>query len=136
MRPSFLEHWPYFAISSCTFSDDMMLFSLGRLQWLLSLQVQEIPQQWFDDSEIIGPILHITCSPAIQLVEPATITIPTSLQADKNGCGEPSFESAHVRLLMNSDEETSHWTEITEQLPRPADLTNCVITFQATHFTR
>jgi len=37
---------------------------------------------------------------------------------------------------MNSDEESSQWTEITDQLPRPADLTNGVITFQVTHFTR
>lgn len=111
------------------------MFPLGRLQWLLFLQVQEIPHQWFDDSEIIGPVLHIACSPAIQLVEPVTITIPTSLQADKNDCGKPSFKNPHVRLLMNSDEETSHWTEITEQLPRP-NLTNGMITFQATHFTR
>ena len=69
-------------------------------------------------------------------MEPATISIPTSLQADKNVCAEPSFKNAHVRLLMNSDEGTSHWTEITDQLPRPADLNNGVITFQATHFTR
>lgn len=100
------------------------------------MQVQEIPQQWFDDGEIIaGPVLHITCSPAIQLVEPAIITIPTSLRADKNVCAEPSFKNAHVRLLVNSDEETSHWTEITDRLPRPADLTNGLVTFQVTHFT-
>ena len=104
--------------------------------WVLYLQVQEIPQQWFDESEIICPVLHIACLPAIQLVKPAIITIPTSLQANKNDCGKPSFKNAQVRLLMNSDEETSHWTEITEQLPRPAHLTKGVITFQVTHFTR
>lgn len=116
--------------SSVAFAEDF-----GRLQWLLFLQVQEIPQQWFDDHEIIGPVLHIACSPAIELVEPAIITIPTSLQADKNVRAEFSFKNAHVRLLMKSDEETSQWTEITDQLPRPADLNNGVITFQATHFT-
>ena len=100
------------------------------------MQVQEIPQEWFDESEIICPVLHIASSPAIHLVEPAIITIPTSLQANKNDCGKPSFKDAHVSLLMNSDEETSRWTEITEQLPRPAHLTKGVVTFQATHFTR
>ena len=102
---------------------------------LLILQVQEIPQQWFDESEIICPVLHIACSPAIQLEEPAIITIPTSLQEIKNRCRKPSIKNAHVRLLMNSDEETSHWTEITEQLSRPAQLAKGVVTFQATHFT-
>ena len=100
------------------------------------MQVQEIPQQWFDDHEIIGPVLHIACSPAIEFVEPAIITLPTSLQADENVRAEASFKNAHVRLLMNSDEESSQWTEITDQLPRPADLTNGVITFQVTHLTR
>ena len=99
------------------------------------MQVQEIPQQWFDESEIICPVLHIACSPAIQLVDPAIITIPTSLQENKNGRRKPSFKNAHVRLLMNSDEETSHWTEITEQLSRPVHLTEGVITFPVTHFT-
>ena len=80
--------------------------------------------------------LFRNAKPAIQLVEPAIITIPTTLQANRNDCGKPSLKNAHVRLLMNSDEETSHWTEITEQLSRPTDLTKGVITFQVTHFTR
>ena len=97
--------------------------------------MQEIPQQWFDDSEIIvGPVLHITCSPAIQLGKPATITMPISLQADTIDFAE--FSSENVRVLVNSDEETSDWKEITDQLPRQANLTNGVVTFQATHFTR
>ena len=97
--------------------------------------MQEIPQQWFDDSEIIaGPVLHVTCFPAIHLAEPAKITLPVSLQPDTIDFAE--FSSKDVMLLFNSDEERSDWKEITDQLPRPADFTNGVVTFQATHFTR
>ncbi|XP_078368668.1 uncharacterized protein LOC144652516 isoform X2 [Oculina patagonica] len=103
--------------------------------FLLTLKVQEIPRQWFDDSGITaGPVLHITCSPAIHLGEPATITMPLWLQTDKVDFAE--YSSKNVRVLVNSDEESSDWNEITDQLPRPADLTNGVVTFQATHFTR
>ena len=96
--------------------------------------MQEIPRQWLDDSGVlVGPVVHITCSPVIQLFEPATITIPISLQADKNEFAEVT--SGNVRVLVKSDEETSDWIEITGQLPTPADLTNGVVTFQVTHFT-
>ncbi|XP_078368375.1 uncharacterized protein LOC144652233 isoform X3 [Oculina patagonica] len=106
-----------------------------NMDFLLTVKVQEIPQQWYDDSGIIaGPVLHITCSPAIQLGEPATITIPISMQADKVVSAE--FSSKNVRVLVNTDEESSDWKEITDQLPRPADLSNGVVTFQTTHFTR
>ncbi len=60
--------------------------------------------------------------------------MPISLRADKIVSAE--FSSKNVRVLVNTDEETSDWKDITEQLPRPADLTNGVVTFQATHFTR
>ncbi|XP_078368659.1 uncharacterized protein LOC144652510 isoform X2 [Oculina patagonica] len=101
----------------------------------LFLKVQEIPRQWYAHSGIIiGPVLHITCSPAIQLGEPATITMPISLRADKIVSAE--FSSMNVKVLVNTDEETSDWKDITEQLPKPAELTNGVVTFQATHFTR
>lgn len=97
--------------------------------------MQEIPRQWYDDSEIIaGPVLHITCSPAIQLGEPATITMPISMQAEKIVSAE--FSSENVRVLENSDEESSDWREITDELPKPADLRNGLVTFQAKHFTR
>ncbi len=97
--------------------------------------MQEIPRQWYDDTGIIvGPVLHITCSPAIRLVEPATITMPLSLQADQIDFAE--YSSKNVRVLVNYDEESSDWKEITDQLPRPADLTSGVVTFQVTHFTR
>ena len=96
--------------------------------------MQEIPRQWFNDSGIIaGPVLHITCSPAIQLGEPATVTLPISLQTDTIDFAE--FSSNNVRVLVNSEEETSDWKDITDQLPRPADFTNGVVTFQAAHFT-
>lgn len=95
-------------------------------------QVQEIPRQWYDDSRIIiGPILHITCSPRIKLQEPATITVPISL----NGNEIVSTEYENVKVLVKNDDETSDWEEITDQLPRPADFTNGVVTFQAKHFT-
>ncbi len=56
------------------------------------------------------------------------------MQADKVVSAE--FSSKNVRVLVNTDEESSDWKEITDQLPRPADLSNGVVTFQTTHFTR
>ncbi len=97
--------------------------------------MQEIPWRWFNESGIIaGPVLHITCSHAIQLVEPATITTPISMQAET--IDFTGFSSKNVRVLVNSDDESSDWKDITDQLPRPVDLTNAVVTFQVTHFTR
>ena len=97
--------------------------------------MQEIPHQWFEESEIIvGPILHITCSNNFELLEPATVTIPISLSADKREFSE--FSSSNVKVLAKLDEEASDWKEITRQLPSPADLTNGVVTFQVTHFSK
>ena len=102
--------------------------------------MHEIPRQWYEDSGVIvGPILHITCSPEMQLFQPATITLPFSLQ-DNIECSELS--SGNVRVLVNSYEEDENetnpradWEDITSQLPRPADLTNGVVTFEVTRFS-
>ena len=51
---------------------------------------------------IVGPVLHITCSPEIQFFDPATITLPFSLQ-NNNECAKLS--SGNVRVLVNSHEE-------------------------------
>lgn len=97
--------------------------------------MQEIPHQWFDESEIIvGPVLHIACSHNFVLLEPATITIPISLQADKRKFSK--FSSSNLKVLVKSDDEASDWKEITRQLRNTADLTNGVVTFQVTHFSK
>lgn len=124
---------------ACLFSEIRRLINVCLLLWRY-FEVQEIPRQWYEDGGVIvGPVLHITCSPEIQLLDPATITIPISLQ-DKNEFTELS--SGNVRVLVNSYEEdenetsqSADWEEITSQLPRPADLTNGVVTFQVTHFS-
>ena len=103
--------------------------------------MQEIPQQWYKDSGVIvGPVLHITCSPEIQFFDPATITLPLSLQGNDEFA---ELSSGKVTVLVNTYEEDENesdqraeWEEITSQLPRPADLTNGVVTFQVTHFSR
>lgn len=102
--------------------------------------MQEIPRQWYEDSGVIvGPILHITCSPEIRLLDPATITLPFSLE-DNNECAELS--SGNLRVLLNSYEEDENetnpradWEDITSQLSRPAHLENGVVTFQVEHFS-
>lgn len=99
------------------------------------LKVQEIPQQWFDDNEMLaGPTLHIMCPDAIQLLMPATITLPMSLDADENQFAE--FSSSNIVVLVSYDDSTSDWQEITTKLPRPVEFVNGVVTFQVTHFSR
>ena len=97
--------------------------------------MQEIPHQWFEESEtIVGPVLHIKCSHAVELLEPAIITIPISLQADKTEFSE--FSSSNVKIFVKPDQEAADWKEVTRQLLSPADLTDGVVSFKVTHFSK
>ncbi|XP_022803161.1 uncharacterized protein LOC111340569 isoform X2 [Stylophora pistillata] len=105
----------------------------GNLQ--LTLKVQEIPQEWLEESGVLaGPVLHITCSSAIQLLEPAEITLPMSLSANEEQYVD--FSTCDIVVSANSDDGTTGWKDITKELPRPAELNDRVVTFQVRHFTR
>lgn len=101
----------------------------------LTLKVQEIPEEWLEESGVlVGPVLHIRCSSAIQLLEPAEITLPMSLRADAK-----QYEGLSTRDMVvsaNADDGTTGWKDITKELPRPVELNDGVVTFQVTHFTR
>ena len=98
-------------------------------------KVQEISRHWLLDSEeFAGPVLHVTCSHSIQLLKPATITLPLTMKGDDNLSS--SLSCIDVQVFENRDDGLSGWNEITKQLPGPAVLKNGVVTFQVTHFTR
>lgn len=99
------------------------------------LKVQEIPEEWLEESGVLaGPVLHITCSSAIQLLEPAEITLPMSLSANEEQYVD--FSTRDIVVSANSDDGTTGWKDITKELPRPPELNDRVVTFQVRHFTR
>ena len=82
---------------------------------------------------VTGPVLHVTCPEFVQLVEPASITLPISLEAHENHFAE--YSSSDVIVYLNSENEMSEWQEITEELPKPVVLMDGVVTFQVAHFS-
>lgn len=101
----------------------------------LIMKVQEVPQQWYHDSDMVaGPVLHVTCPEFVQLFEPASITLPISLEAHENQFAE--YSSCDVMVFSDCENEMSQWQEITEELPKPVELVNGVVKFQVAHFSR
>ncbi|XP_022806861.1 uncharacterized protein LOC111343925 isoform X2 [Stylophora pistillata] len=101
----------------------------------LTLKVQEIPEEWLEECGVlVGPVLHITCSSALQLLEPAEITLPLSLRADAKRYKDLSTRG--IVVSANADDGITGWKDITKELPRPVKLNDGMVTFQVTHFTR
>ncbi len=83
---------------------------------------------------LVGPILHISCSHNVELLEPAKIKVPLALFEGKKELADLS--SGQWRLLHYSREKSQDWTESTEQMEIPPVLTDEIVTFQVKHFSR
>ena len=83
---------------------------------------------------LVGPVLHISCSHNVELLEPATITIPLTFFRGRRELAH--LLSSQWRILHCSREKSEEWTESTDQLVMPPVLTDGIVTFQVTHFCR
>ena len=82
---------------------------------------------------LVGPVLHISSSHNVELLEPAKVTIPlTFFEGNKELM---NLHSGEWRILHYSREKSQHWTESTDQLVMPPVLTDGIVTFQVKHFS-
>ena len=83
---------------------------------------------------LVGPVLHISSSHDVELLEPAKITIPlTFIQGNEDLA---NLRGGQWKILHYSKEESQEWTESTDQLVMPPILANGMVTFQVKHFCR
>jgi len=83
---------------------------------------------------LVGPVLHISSSDNVELLEPAKITIPLTFFQGKREFED--IRSGEWTILHNSREKSQQWTEDTVQLVMPPALTDGIVTFQVKHFCR
>ena len=82
---------------------------------------------------LVGPILHVSCSHNIELLEPAKISIPLTLFEGKRELSAQS--SGQWRILHYSSEKSQEWTEITDQLKMPPVVIDGILTLKVKHFS-
>ena len=82
---------------------------------------------------LVGPVLHISSSHSVKLLEPAKITIPLSFFEGKREVVD--LPSGEWRILHHSREKSQEWTESMDQLVMPPVLTDGIVTFQVEHFS-
>ena len=83
---------------------------------------------------LVGPVLHISSSHNVELLEPARITIPLTFFQGRGDLA--NTVSDQWRILHYSKEKLQEWTESTDQLVMPPVLANGIVTFQVKHFCR
>ncbi|KAL9961847.1 hypothetical protein ACROYT_G030874 [Oculina patagonica] len=101
----------------------------------LTLKVQEPPSLDRDKERmLVGPILHISCSHDVELLEPAKLKVPLAFFEGKRELADLS--SGQWRILHYSREKSQEWAECTDQLEMPPVLIDGIVTFQVKHFCR
>ena len=97
--------------------------------------MQEVPGEEFDGKELlVGPILRICCTEAVEFLKPVTIQLPVSLGDKQHQI--PDLSACRVRVLfLKSDVEQKEWVEITDNLKNPASFDGKVVTFQVERFS-
>ena len=83
---------------------------------------------------LVGPVLHISCSHGVELLEPAKIKVPLALFEGARELAELS--SGQWRILHYSREKSEEWAESTDQLAMPPVLKDGIVTFHVKHFCR
>lgn len=98
--------------------------------------MQQVPRNDSEERKVfVGPILHISSSREVELTEPASISIPISLE--QNRIQLQNLSSTHARIFYcDTKEKSQEWVEITRQLKTPPKLENGVVTFQVNHFSK
>lgn len=82
---------------------------------------------------LVGPVLHISSSHSVELLEPAKIKIPLAFFEGKRELVD--LRSGEWRILHYSREKSQEWTESTDRLDKQPDLTDGIVTFQVKHFS-
>jgi len=83
---------------------------------------------------LVGPILHISSSHTVELLQPAKITIPVTFF---QGSGDfANLLGGQWKIFHYTKEKSQEWTESTDQLVIPPVLADGILTFQVKHFCR
>jgi len=83
---------------------------------------------------LVGPVLHISSSHNVELLEPAKITIPLTFFQGRVDLA--NLSCGQWRILHYSREKSQQWTESTDQLVMTPVLVDGIVTFQVKHFCR
>ena len=79
---------------------------------------------------MLGPVLHISCSHGITLLEPAKINLPLALfKGDRELL---DMHSGQWRIFHFQQE----WTDITDRLEMSVAITDGIVTFKVKTFCR
>ena len=102
---------------------------------LYHLQVQEVPQDEFQDLDLFaGPILRIFGSAKAEFLKPVTIQLPVCLREKNMTIPNPSM--CRVRtFFLRSETESKDWVEISSELENPATYDGKVVKFQVRRFS-
>ena len=97
---------------------------------LYHLQVQEVPQDEFQDLELFaGPILHISDASKAEFLKPVTVQLPVCLREKEMTTPDPSM--CRVRIFyLHSETESKEWIESSSELDNPATYDGEVVKFQ------
>ena len=83
---------------------------------------------------LVGPVIHISSSHNVELLEPAKITIPLTFFQ-----GERRLEdllSGEWKILHNSREKSHEWIDSTDLLVMTPVFADGIVTFQVKQFCR
>ena len=103
----------------------------------LDSKVQEFPNSEIKAEGLLpGPVLHISCSQNVKLLEAATIKIPLTVREDGRSLAT-KLSSGHLRVLHYSSVKgrPPEWIEITDTLETEAVVSDGIVTFQVKHFS-
>ena len=98
-------------------------------------QVQEVPSDEFQEGGVfLGPILRINCIETVQFSRSVTIQLPLSLREQQVLLPDPTTYRVRV-LFLKSDDQEKEWTEITDDLGKPASFDGKFVRFQDERFS-
>ena len=134
-----ISRWLFFRVDSdprppCTVPK-WLTNQLKEHRLFCNLQVQEIPQDEFQDQNLYaGPILRVLCSSRATFLEPVTIQLPVPLGNKLVNLPQPS--ECRVRIFFLSPErETKEWVEISDKLENPASYDGRLVKFKVERFS-
>ncbi|XP_044171363.1 uncharacterized protein LOC114948882 [Acropora millepora] len=124
--------WPEIPLAKVTFPQNAVPQSES---FEVIAQLQEVCQRPFRKEQILlGPILRITSSKAMDFLKPIAVQLPLSLSEPHRK--DIDMSVARVRILFKeSSSEKEEWIEITEKLETLPRFDENVVTFAVSHFS-
>lgn len=97
--------------------------------------MQEVPRDESKGEEVlVGPILRISCSEAVQFLKPVMIQLPVSLRTEQLDISDVSKRCVRV-LFLKSGNEQKEWVEITEDVKNSIRFDGKTVRFQVQRFS-